>query len=939
MIVLSSSTFTFPLMLSPALTLVLLQVSANELSRMALLVSVTFNIVQVNRVNIYSSHLYKVILLGRGPTMIEPSINTSLLAPNSSSLRILVSPNNIATMSSLSHQPFEATSSSMSDESQRDIQYAAFSMSDTASELTVTEQEESDVSYTSDYSADEPLHQDATVWPLASLTAISAALTVAPEESLSLSRAVSMIRSNDCDQASEKVASDLGVLPATALAFADLGENVHTFEPPGDPLCPERVSDYLVMPCPETWVQGLAELTPTARAVTEVEVRPSALERKRLAADTIAWLRQRKTRRLGSTSVIAPLSSEPLSIVIGVDEIEEGVGVGERPTAVEAVPFSSEVANVDQRADLLDRAPTQLRIARQRSVTPPCPPHVILPSLTLTDAFETQAVYLHHFKGFTRSCELWDLSRGESEETLLERRRDSTIDTRRAMESSRVAMQWVEATSTSTHVKVVKGPHGLGLESIAAVKARVPLSLHGLLVRTGRDWADTDCVWQVTDVEIACKLGCSILGPIALTQSGCEHCANVHFTISKTDPSVVDCVTCRVINVGDILCAEYPLGFPDATCVRCRRVALRHHEEGQGRVHRGAIPKGWSRLTRNCESDGMLRSYYWRWDNSAARGIKLQWEFPNAVGAVTATPFRMLKDLQRSSRSRCIPSPMKERDTFIRYGHGFPGPTLANGRICIKASTRGGVKGRGLFAGPGGLKRINKEDRILYSGDVVDDIEAGARECRGDGDYLLQLNNRDDSDRVDGQVFATAISQTPNADGDYFALDTWARNAGPGSLMNHSTVGGNATFDTLYHEGRHGFQPYRVIRFLMDIAEGEEIVRDSSRSQPPLEQQVLVDSDEEAVSAPMRIRLAAVGPGLLDTHAKSVDARRRKELASVPRLSVGIRVLAKWGAGTSSAQWLPGIISRVYDDPSSITYDVQFSDDDTVQRVLARYIK
>ena len=50
------------------------------------------------------SHPYEAIVLGRGPNMREPSINMSLLAPNSNSLWILVSPNTIATMSSSSHQ-------------------------------------------------------------------------------------------------------------------------------------------------------------------------------------------------------------------------------------------------------------------------------------------------------------------------------------------------------------------------------------------------------------------------------------------------------------------------------------------------------------------------------------------------------------------------------------------------------------------------------------------------------------------------------------------------------------------------------------------------------------------------------------------------------------------------------------------------------------------
>ena len=224
-------------------------------------------------------------------------------------------------------------------------------------------------------------------------------------------------------------------------------------------------------------------------------------------------------------------------------------------------------------------------------------------------------------------------------ETELERRRDTTIDARRAEEATCVAKQWAKLTS-SKQVKVTQGVHGFGLESIAPIKARIPLYLHGLLVRTGRDWADADSVWTVTAEELALKLGCSVLGPIALIQSGCEHCANINFKISRANPNILYCVARRAIDVGDTLCAEYSLGFPDATCISCQKVAIRHTEEGHGRLHRGDIPQGWSRTTRNCEKDGMPRSYYWRWDmqrsngnEEAARGIKLQWELPTAVGS------------------------------------------------------------------------------------------------------------------------------------------------------------------------------------------------------------------------------------------------------------------------------------------------------------------
>ena len=440
------------------------------------------------------------------------------------------------------------------------------------------EQDDSDVSYTSDYSFYEAM-QGGTGEGSGD-QAPSLLTLLVPLGDAIVSDAV---EGEPCGVSngtgSKEVAFDLCEFSVTAPEFADLGESVLAFDIP-----------------------GLDAATPR--------------ECKRAVSDmTEAPLQQ------GFESIAKSRKPSPLSIV--------------------TLPSSEPASTGVERCTV----PWQLT-ACQRPTTPPCLRHVGSTSIVLTDAFETQAVYLQIIKPSARSSELWELSLGESKETALERHRDPAIDAWRKAEATCVAEQWVEL-SEGAQFKVIQGVHGFSLKSSTALGAGVPLALHGLLVRTGRDWADTNSVWQVTKEELARKLGCSVLGPGALIQAGCGSCANVSLEISEDYPNIVDCVTRRVIDVGDILCAEYSLGFPDAMCVSCRQVALRHTEEGSGRLHRGAVPQGWNRLTRNCETDGMLRSYYWRWDtrriegnDTVARCIELQWEVPHTVGSLLAAPLQ-----------------------------------------------------------------------------------------------------------------------------------------------------------------------------------------------------------------------------------------------------------------------------------------------------------
>ena len=187
---------------------------------------------------------------------------------------------------------------------------------------------------------------------------------------------------------------------------------------------------------------------------------------------------------------------------------------------------------------------------------------------------------------------------------------------------------------------------------------------------------------------------------------------------------------------------------------------------------------------------------------------------------------------RRQTRHSGLSSSLEGRDLLIRRGaqafaatHGpappnAHGPTLRDGRVVIRQSERGGVRGRGLFVGCGGGKQ---SEPILYGGEVISGTEAKAREARHEGDYLLQLNYRDDADRVDGKPFADAISSEPDADGYYGVLEEWARDAGPGCIVNEDTKAPNAKFDVEYLD-KDKLLPYRVIRLLRDLEEGEEIL-------------------------------------------------------------------------------------------------------------------
>merc|ERR1712070_48892 len=90
---------------------------------------------------------------------------------------------------------------------------------------------------------------------------------------------------------------------------------------------------------------------------------------------------------------------------------------------------------------------------------------------------------------------------------------------------------------------------------------------------------------------------------------------------------------------------------------------------------------------------------------------------------------------------------------FVRLGDAtvHNGPTLGDGRVCVRSSPDGGEAGRGLFAGSCPLERGTQ---ILYSGELITGDEAARRKESGEASYVLQIGYRSDSHRVDGHIFA-----------------------------------------------------------------------------------------------------------------------------------------------------------------------------------------
>ena len=177
----------------------------------------------------------------------------------------------------------------------------------------------------------------------------------------------------------------------------------------------------------------------------------------------------------------------------------------------------------------------------------------------------------------------------------------------------------------------------------------------------------------------------------------------------------------------------------------------------------------------------------------------------------------MLIQLGGAAYDATVGTPCDQRGT-----RPYHGPTLRDGRVCIKVSPHGGSSGRGLFPGD---KGVNPSDEILYSGEVISSSEAKARKERGDADYIVQLCYRPDSERVDGRIFADAISVEPNEQGRCLPLLTqeWALDAGPGSLANEDRMHSNAKLELRWLNRKERTGPYRVIVPRRHIGPKEEI--------------------------------------------------------------------------------------------------------------------
>ena len=174
------------------------------------------------------------------------------------------------------------------------------------------------------------------------------------------------------------------------------------------------------------------------------------------------------------------------------------------------------------------------------------------------------------------------------------------------------------------------------------------------------------------------------------------------------------------------------------------------------------------------------------------------------------------------------------------------GATLRNGRVCIRRSPVGGGGGRGLFPGPEG---VGPTDFILYSGELISAGDARARSVCTRADYILQLGYRADSDRIDGRMFAEAISHEPDQDGRYWPVEDWAFDAGPACIANEDRATPNAKYELRYIDKKRDLGPYRVIVPLRLIGPTEEI-RTRYTSNTPREHKAATSSVQMGDRAP-----------------------------------------------------------------------------------------
>jgi hypothetical protein len=227
-----------------------------------------------------------------------------------------------------------------------------------------------------------------------------------------------------------------------------------------------------------------------------------------------------------------------------------------------------------------------------------------------------------------------------------------------------------------------------------------------------------------------------------------------------------------------------------------------------------------------------------------------------------------------STRANPGPAAMSQRDQYVRFGvtdhyaltfgeehsRQFDGPTLGDGRVFAQTSMRGGVAGRGLYAGV----RLRPKSHILYSGEVITSEEAEARKKRAaaattaagrqGAAYIIQLEKK--GMRVDGKCFADAISTVPDRDGRCHPLpgQDWAWRAGPGSLANQPSTGDGVRancaikcmpFHFTQARSQAWIQDYVVLEVLKDIEPGEELLVEY-RSATPMAGEEATEMDDEA---------------------------------------------------------------------------------------------
>ena len=185
------------------------------------------------------------------------------------------------------------------------------------------------------------------------------------------------------------------------------------------------------------------------------------------------------------------------------------------------------------------------------------------------------------------------------------------------VEERQMTTQAWRAAMHSAETTIKPGPHGLWVRAERSFAEDERITLDGVLVHGAAWLVDSESKWSVTDTLQKHHVACSLVGPVACVQAGCNECANVGFTLQQRVrfPGLGDRTgrvglkAIRPLEAQEQLLAAYGLGFVGAKCLTCG-VELAATFQGMGCVHDGEVPPGWIHGIR--QSDAGPYSWYVR---------------------------------------------------------------------------------------------------------------------------------------------------------------------------------------------------------------------------------------------------------------------------------------------------------------------------------------